>query len=251
MSADEGFRTTLSGELARAVVRMINQSGQQPGDPLDSLKALAARFDVAVPTMREALRRLEGLGVVEFRHGSGIYVGTNVARRVLANPVSTMPDQAQLLELLEARLHIEPAIAELAASVRASRGLDWLEEALATAEFQVSCGDSELWRTNLDIHRALAATSGNGILAEVLDSILLVHGDEQREILRIHGDAREDFLEHQRLVTAVRSGDGAEARALARAHLDHVAKAVRARGTSAPAESLPSLVGPPGSRRQS
>src|SRR5690625_214965 len=230
MFVDEGFRTTLSSDLARAIVRMVNQSGQKPGDPLDSLKALAARFDVAVPTMREALRRLEGLGVVEFRHGSGIYVGTNVGRRVLANPVSPVPDPAQLMELLQARLHIEPAIAELAATAQAQVGLIWLEETLATAEVQVSRDDGELWRTNLNIHRAIAATSGNSILVEVLDSILLVHGDEQREILRIHGDAVEDFQEHRRLVSAIRTGDGEAARRISRAHLEHVRRAVRARG---------------------
>src|SRR5690625_3201826 len=92
------LRRTLSSDLARAVVRMVNDNGLGPGDALDSVKVLAARFDVAVPTMREALRRLEGLGVLEFRHGSGIYVGANAGRRVLANPLSPKPDESQLHE---------------------------------------------------------------------------------------------------------------------------------------------------------
>jgi len=208
---------------------MVNQSGQHPGDALDSVKTLAARFDVAVPTMREALRRLEGLGVVEFRHGSGIYVGANVGRRVLPNPVSPVPDRGQLVELLEARLHIEPQIAGLAARVREPAGVAWLDEVLAHSERQVVEGDEGLWRTNLDIHRAVAAASGNGVLAEVLDSIVLVHGEAQREILRIHGDAATDLDEHVRIVTAIRDGDPRAAQEEALGHLEHVIEVIKSR----------------------
>ena len=208
---------------------MVNDNGLGPGDALDSVKVLAAQFDVAVPTMREALRRLEGLGVLEFRHGSGIYVGANAGRRVLANPLSPKPDQGQLLELLEARLQIEPQIAGLAAQVQDAAGLAWMEETLARARQQVAERDDVLWLTNLDFHRAVAATSGNGVLAEVLDSIVLIHADSQREILRLHGDAVEDYDEHARIAAAVREGRPDVARTAAHQHLEEVAAIVRAR----------------------
>src|SRR5690625_4866647 len=198
------FRRTLSSDLARAVVGLVNDNRLEAGDPLESVKLLAARFDVAVPTMREALRRLEGLGVLEFRHGSGIYVGANAGRRVLANPLFPKTDHGQLVELLEARLEIEPPLARLAAEVRDGAGLDWMEASLARARLQVEAGDAEVWLTNLDFHRAVAATSGNTILAEVLDSIMLIHAESQREILRLHGDAAKDFDEHARLAAAIR-----------------------------------------------
>src|SRR5690625_1803627 len=145
MTSTFDLRRTLSSDLARAVVRMVNDNGLGPGGSLDSVKVLAARFDVAVPTMREALRRLEGLGVLEFRHGSGIYVGANAGRRVLANPLSPKPDESQLIELLEARRRIEPPIAALAAQVQEPVGLAWMEETLARARQQVTAGDNAVW----------------------------------------------------------------------------------------------------------
>ena len=229
MTSSADFRRTLSSDLARAVVRMVNDNGLGPGDALDSVKVLAARFDVAVPTMREALRRLEGLGVLEFRHGSGIYVGANAGRRVLANPLSPRPNQGQLIELLEARRRIEPPIAALAAQVQDAVGLAWMEKSLARARQQIAERDDALWLTNLDFHRAVAATGGNGVLAEVLDSIVLIHADAQREILRLHGDAVEDYDEHARLAAAVREGHPADAERAAARHLEHVATIVRAR----------------------
>lgn len=229
MNLPPPIRRTLSGDLAQAVVALVNDEGLRPGDPLDSLKVLAARFDVAVPTMREALRRLEGLGVLDFRHGSGIYVGANAGRRVLANPVSPRPDSHQLVELLEARRLIEPQIAMLAAQVRDPAGLGWMEEELSRAKQQVEVGDANLWMTNLEFHRAVAATSGNGVLTEILDSIVLIHGEEQKEILRLHGDAREDYTEHEHIAGCVRDGDPDAARDAAFTHLDHVVEVIRAR----------------------
>lgn len=222
-------RSTLSSDLARAVVRLVNDRGLQPGDALDTVKVLASRFEVAVPTMREALRRLEGLGVLDFRHGSGIYVGANAGRRVLANPLSPRPDGSQLVELLEARRQIEPQIAMLAARVQDPEGLAWLDHTLSTARRQVAERDENLWRTNLDFHRAIAATGGNRILAEVLDSIVLVHGEAQREILRLHGDAVEDHTEHARIAACITAGDPEAARDAAWTHLDHVVEVIRAR----------------------
>ena len=54
-----------------------------PGEALASSRDLAKRFDLTTPTVREALRRLEATGIVEFRHGSGTYVGVGIDRRVL------------------------------------------------------------------------------------------------------------------------------------------------------------------------
>ncbi|SEE99224.1 FadR/GntR family transcriptional regulator [Ruania alba] len=229
MSSVPSLRRNLSGDLAQAVVALVEQEGLRPGDPLESLKALAARFDVAVPTMREALRRLEGLGLVDFRHGSGIYVGINAGRRVLANPVQSRPDADQLVELLEARRQIEPSLAMLAAQVRDEAGIALMEESLASAQEQIASGDDALWLTNLDFHRAVAAAGGNSVLVEVLDSIVLVHAEDQREILRLHGDASADYAEHARIAECVRRGDPQAARDAAYTHLDHVVEVIRAR----------------------
>ena len=83
--------------------------------------------------------------------------------------------------------------------------------------------------TDLEFHRAVAATSGNGVLTEILDSIVLIHGEEQKEILRLHGDAREDYTEHEHIAGCVRDGDPDAARDAAFTHLDHVVEVIRAR----------------------
>lgn len=222
-------RSTLSSQLADGVMEIVGERGLAAGDQLDGVKQLAERFAVAVPTMREALRRLEGLGIVELRHGSGVYVGRNAGRRVLLNPVLPRSDVDQLVELLQARRALEPEIARLAALTRDPAGLAWLDEVMTEAKRQLDGDDERLWRTNLDIHRAIAAVTGNAILGEVVDSVVLLHAEDQREILALHGDAVEDYGEHAHIRDLIVAGDSLAAQTAVAAHLDHVVEVIRTR----------------------
>lgn len=219
-------RATLTSTLVAAVVDMISEQGLTAGMKIGPQRELAARFGVAVPTMREALRRLEGLGILSFKHGSGIYVGENFDRSVLPNAVAPRADRQQLIELTEARVVIEPAIAGQAAAVRAPRGLALLEEHLTDARRCLEMKDDRLWKVNIDLHRAIGATAGNRIIEEVLDSILLIHAEEQRQILVLHGDPEADHAEHEEIVRLITAGKAKEVSDLMRRHLIDVVGAI-------------------------
>jgi GntR family transcriptional regulator, transcriptional repressor for pyruvate dehydrogenase complex len=229
MTAGEAGRRTLADELAAGVVGLIRERRLEAGAQMDTVRSMADRFAVAVPTMREALRRLEAMGVVVLRHGSGVYVGENVRRSVLPNPHGPLLTSESLVDLLQARSTIEPPIAAMAAAVRHPDGVARITETLAEAEQCLLQRHERLWVVNLDFHRAVAQASGNTVLAEVVDSIVLVHAQEQREILRLHGDEGEDFEEHRRIARAVLDGDADEAYRASKEHLDNVIEAIRAR----------------------
>lgn len=223
-------RRTLADELAAGVVDMIHRQGLEAGGQLDSARSLAERFGVAVPTIREALRRLEALGVVVLKHGSGVYVGENVRRTVMHNPASRSPSKENLIELLEARRVIEPPTAALAAASDDEQGRQRLRDALDEAAACLDHDQGRLWVANLDFHRALALAAGNTVLSEVVDSIVLVHASEQREILRLHGKESVDFNEHREISEAVLAGDQDAAFDATQRHLTNVIEAIRSRG---------------------
>lgn len=232
MTAGEVSRRTLADELAGGVVELIYAQKLEPGAQMDTVRELAGRFGVAVPTLREALRRLEAMGIVVLRHGSGVYVGENVRRSVLPNPHSQLLTGERLIDLLEARRVIEPPIAGMAADIREPAGSALLAEKLAEAEHCLTHDRDRLWMVNIEFHRALAQASGNSVLAEVVDSIVLVHAQEQKEILRLHGDESEDFAEHRAITRAVLDGDADAAVQTTRDHLTNVIEAIRARDVS-------------------
>jgi GntR family transcriptional regulator, transcriptional repressor for pyruvate dehydrogenase complex len=231
MSTSGGVvRRSLLDDLATSMLALIADRKLSAGDQFESVRSLADRFKVAVPTVREALRRLEATGAVELRHGSGVYVGPNVGRLVLANPLALAPSADRLVELLQARAMIEPPVAALAATVRADAALDQMARDLASAAELIASGDeAQLAEVNMDFHRSLAQASGNATLAEVVESVTVVNAREQLEILHIHGDRQTDLDEHRAIYDAVRSGDSELAERLTREHLDGVLAVINQR----------------------
>jgi GntR family transcriptional regulator, transcriptional repressor for pyruvate dehydrogenase complex len=224
MSGSGGVvRRSLLDDLATAMLDLIASRELSAGDPFESVRSLAARFKVAVPTVREALRRLEATGAVELRHGSGVYVGPHVGRLVLANPLVTIPSADRLVDLLEARALIEPPVAALAARNRTEAALARMDSCLAAAAELIASGDHDrLTQVNMDFHRTLAQASGNATLAEVVESVTVVNAREHLEILHIHGDRQTDLDEHRAILEAVRAADRELAERLTREHLDGV-----------------------------
>lgn len=218
----------LSERLADDIVAMIRAERLGPGDSLASSRELARRLSVTTPTVREALRRLEATGAVELRHGSGTYVGRGITRRLLANPHGTPVDAAAVVELVEARLVLEPSIADAAARRRDPDGLARMEQALGNA-LTPQVGDA---RPAVHFHVALAATSGNALLRESVEALLDVRTAEQIEVRHRYDDRERDHAEHVGILDAVREGDVPAARARTEEHLRSILAAVRPGGAS-------------------
>jgi GntR family transcriptional regulator, transcriptional repressor for pyruvate dehydrogenase complex len=79
-------RHSLARDIVRAIGLSIRAGEYQPGSRLPSILSMARSFRVGHPTVREALRALEALQVVEIRHGSGVYV-----RVMPASSAGTLP----------------------------------------------------------------------------------------------------------------------------------------------------------------
>ena len=207
--------------LTREIVETIRTENLQPGQTLPSAKELASRFEVTVPTVREALRRLEATGSVELKHGSGTYVREAINRRILDNPHYVPVDLAAAIELLDARIAIEPGIAELAADVQDADAVDSMESALDNA-LQVTTAVPAG-----HFHAELARASGNRALHEMLVSLLAIHSRTQ-QAARTSYDRLRDHDEHADILDAIRRGDGFEASHRTRKHLEAIKAAVLA-----------------------
>lgn len=218
-------RRRLLDEVTERILAHIRDEGLRPGDRLPSNRALSERFLVATPTLREALRRLEATGAVELRHGSGVYVRADLARMIMVNPNRLRLDRDAILDLLEARELIEPHIAEAAARNATDAQLDELAASLDAAGAALA-EDGALHAANMNFHRTLARLAGNGALAQVLDSLIELHDEEQRHILALYGDRDHDHQAHRAILAAVRDRHPRKARRLMTEHLRDVREVV-------------------------
>lgn len=212
-------RQSLSDGLAEQVRKLIRTGGYRSGDRLPSIAQMARRFGVGHPTLREALKKLETLGIVHIRHGSGVYVGRDDDSLVISNPIySGAFSQKLLVDLIEARIPIELTSVELAAANATEAQLQEMERLIAEAGAHLD-DDETLSAANMAFHREIAVASGNSVLAQLLDVLTRVFQDEQRAILGIHGSRKKDHEEHIGILEALRARDAETAVERMRAHL--------------------------------
>jgi GntR family transcriptional repressor for pyruvate dehydrogenase complex len=203
--------------------------GEEDGSRLPSVVALARSLSVAAPTVRESLRRLETIGVVEIRHGSGIYVRNAGERVVLANPYSGQLAARTILELLDARLVIEPTLAGRTA-VNANGGeIRELGRILEEAAELLVGHDPLLHGVNMAFHRGVARFSGNAVLAQTIDSIVDLYTAEQLLIQRVYDNRARDHEEHVAIFEAIQRRDPDDAAELMRQHLEDVLQVMEQR----------------------
>lgn len=147
-----------SGEFGRA-------------DRLPTERELSVRIGLSRPTVREAIRGLEMMGVVDSRHGDGTYI-TNLDARLLLEATSFVAQLVQeedVLDLFETRAILDSATAGLAAARATPADLEGLSErleAMIAADTATSILDADI-----RFHATVAATSRNSILATLADSL--------------------------------------------------------------------------------
>jgi GntR family transcriptional repressor for pyruvate dehydrogenase complex len=213
-------RPNLSNLLTNGVVDLIRKRGLGPGDRLPTARELAEIFAVATPTMREALRKLQATGVVDIRHGSGIYVLRAEQRLVVANPGYGDLESHTILQILEARVLVEPHLAELAARNIDPASLSELQVLLHRAAEEVRLRD--YMETNVRFHTIIARASGNLVLAQIIESLIDLYSVELDLVdpnLALVDGRTADNLVHHEIYDALAAADGATARDAMERHL--------------------------------
>jgi GntR family transcriptional repressor for pyruvate dehydrogenase complex len=216
------LRQSLADDVAQRITQLIQAEHYRPGARLPAISRMASQFGVGSPTLREALKKLETVGVVDIRHGSGVYVGKSPDSLLITNPVfEATPTKKLLVDLVSARIPIETQTAALAATNATAEHLDEMERLLAEAGH--SFGDAGvLNQVNLSFHRQIALASGNSVMLQILEVLSNLFRQEQRMILSIHGRSEDDHAEHMGICRALRARDPELASERMRRHLESV-----------------------------
>lgn len=193
------------------------------GERLQGERELAASLGVGRRAVRRALDVLEAEGLLWRRQGSGTYVGAQPPQTAAA---ADLARRSNPLEVLEARLNLEPALARLAA-LRASPQQVERMRALASRIAAADDADGrELWDGAL--HRAIAQASGNALLLAAFEMLDGVRRDPLwravREQARSRASAALYAGQHERIVGAVAARDPGGAEAAMREHLATLAR---------------------------
>ena len=219
-------REPLATEIARRLVEFILSGQVEPGTRMPSERALAEAFGVGRSAMREALKALSLIGLIEVRQGDGTYL-RKADSALLPELIEwgLLLGEQRTMDLVEARQEIEVIIAGLAARRRSEADLADLRTILA----RMGAAPDVMAFVDADVqfHLRLADACGNSALRDIHASVQALLRTWITRVLTASGDSVPSYEEHIPIVAAIESGDPGAAQAAMAAHMSSAAGRLR------------------------
>lgn len=220
------FQTVQKGrryeQVAAQIQRLVNEGVLKPGDKLPPERELARQFGVGRSSLRDAIRTLEVMGVVESRHGAGTVI-RDLDTDTLVVPLASalLRKREMVAELLEVRRMIEPALAARAARNATAEQIATMEEILARQLAKVRRGEPTI-EEDSEFHAALVHAARNSVVLRVLDVLMDLLRESRAKSLQSPGRLEKSCAGHLRILRAIKRRDSAAAEAAVKKHLQEI-----------------------------
>lgn len=214
----------LSENVAQSLREQILGGDFRVGERLPSETRMTQIFGVSRTVIREAVAALAADGLVEPRHGSGVFVRDQPTRKIEAMAADAGYKISQAINVLEVRMGIEIESAGLAAQRRNPSQEARIQEAFFEFERLLQAGQPT-GKADFAFHREIAAATNNPFYVEILDALgdRTIPCDRNSPWYSVEVLSYEYLtglqMEHLRILQAISAGDSEAARAAMRAHL--------------------------------
>ena len=213
-------------QVAEQIRRLISSGALKPGDLLPPERELAAKLGVGRSSIRDAVRTLEVMGILEPRQGHGTVV-RDLSADALVVPLSLVLTRKRELvtELLDVRRMIEPGLAARAAKNATAEEIAKMGEILERHEAKLRRGEQAIDEDS-DFHYAMALASRNSVVLRVLDVLMDLLRESRSRSLQVPGRPKRSFEGHRRILRAIQRHDARAAEAAVRQHLGEIEEVV-------------------------
>ena len=193
------------------------------GEPLPSERHLAERFGVSRGSIRDALRTLETIGLVETRHGQGTFPLELSVERLVAPLASVMAYRSDLQdELLDVRRMFEPAVARVAALRATEEDMAELQGILEIQRQRLKNSQSAIVEDTA-FHAVLARATRNRVVMSIMATLNDLLVESRTQSLMQKGRPARSIDGHEAVVAALRRGDAEGASQAMYNHIDQIA----------------------------
>ena len=213
-------------DLQEQIKKLIIDRRLPSGAPLPTEPELMEFLGASRNSVREALKALQAMGIVDIRHGFGTYVGPlsfaplieGLAFRTVAGHHR---GENSLLQLLELREALETGLVARLAGRLPTADLVVLDALVDRMEEETARGTG-LAATDRAFHATLYGGLANTLLSEVLEAFWDAFHQVRRDLTAVPHDPRTTCRQHREIVDAVRSGDALRAEAAIRDHFGDI-----------------------------
>jgi len=221
-------KITVVEQAIQKIYDLIRERNLKENDRLPSERDLAQILGISRPSLREAIRVLDMMGVIKVEQGNGITIETSQLSESLIKPLSfaLLLNKRVFLELFEARKIIEVECAGLAAS-RATEE-ETKEMFLICESLEANKDDREKSIAyEIELHECIVDASKNLVLKKILTSIKDLLKGSRYMTVPSTGVSAETRKNHSRLIKAISERDSDEARKIMLEHLNSVSKRLK------------------------
>jgi GntR family transcriptional repressor for pyruvate dehydrogenase complex len=212
-------RTTLTADICRKMVTQLIRGTWGEGERIPAERELCQKLGVGRASLREALKALEIMGMIETRLGDGTYVckRSEFFSRPLLWAIASS-SEADARELIEARMLIEVELAGLAAEHAKAEDLNELTAQL-NRMVKAKADLEEFVQADVSFHLAIGRAASNSILMNALHLIRNLLQQWVLTAVAVEGVPAKACTQHKRVLVAIQAKDAAGARKEMRKHL--------------------------------
>jgi GntR family transcriptional repressor for pyruvate dehydrogenase complex len=214
-------RKRIYQDIVAQIRRLLDDGRLKSGDQLPSERELSEMLQVSRASVREAIRALESMGLVEIRSGEGTYATSPVETLLSPLAIAIRQQKDGLREIFEARRIFEPEIAALAAERATPSQVEQLEAILEEQARQVEKGETGV-EADTAFHSILAQAARNKVFLRLNDAIVDTLREARERSLQTDGRPARSLAGHQRILQALRARDPSKARRAMLAHLEAI-----------------------------
>lgn len=213
-------KTRLYEEIVKQIINRIKSGELKPGDKLPTERELASQLKVSRTAIREALRSLEVMGVIDSKVGSGTFV-KEMSLDSLMDPFAGIlkRNERLIVELIEVRMLLEVEIAKLAAKRRTEENLKAIESSLELIEKEIQQGELGSDGDNA-FHSELTNAAENLALSSILSLCGELLSSTRKAALMALDSPTISLEYHRRIYEAIKNQDAEEAGRIMREHLE-------------------------------
>lgn len=213
----------LSQKIVAKVTDAIIRGELRPGDRLPTEREMAEQFKVSRTSIRDAIKILNGRGLLTVKHGVGIFVADS--NHSLPGTLEEDVRSANLRDLFEIRKMLETQASFYAAERAEDGDIQRISEIVEEA-MEKETDLQTLSHLDAKFHVAIAESSKNLLLVKVMWSLLETLHEGRRTSLQIPGRARMSIREHELIMQAIARKDPEAAKNAMLEHLTSVEAAI-------------------------
>jgi GntR family transcriptional repressor for pyruvate dehydrogenase complex len=216
-------RTRVPDEIANRIRTLIVDGTFTPDHPLPSERALAQRMRVSRGSVRDAIRRLEVVGLLEARHGQGTFLRELSVDNLVTPMASVLTfNRTRQADLMDVRRMFEPAVAGMAATRATPSDLQEIERILGAQRRKVQSGKPTI-DEDTAFHTAVARATHNPVIVGIMETLNDLLVESRARALQRRGRPLRSVRGHAAVVQALRRQDANRAAAAMRTHIDQIA----------------------------